>query len=112
LVFKLQAKIWSILTRCPLRVKKSPLEIAKEDWKEEIIEGKINIEFIEKYFWAYDISRVYTINRISDYSHILNSYMLLKENKFDLDKKSFKLIYNNYLDEFYNFINNTWVNVK
>ena len=87
--------------------KKSPLEIAKEDWKEEIIEGKINIEFIEKYFWAYDISRVYTINRISDYSHILNSYMLLKENKFDLDKKSFKLIYNNYLDEFYNFINNT-----
>ena len=32
--------------------------------------------------------------------------MLLKENKFDLAKKSFKIIVNNYLDEFYNFCSN------
>ena len=49
----------------------------------------------------------YNMNRTADYSHILNSYMLLKENKFDLAKKSFKLIFNNYLNEFYNFYSNT-----
>ena len=38
----------------------------------------------------------YTMNRISDYSHILNSHMLLKENNFDLAKKYFKIIANNY----------------
>lgn len=87
--------------------KKSPLEIAKEDWKEEIENWKIKIEFVEKYFGAYDVSRAYILPRISDYSHVLNSYMLLKEKRFDLAKKSFKLISNNYLEEFYEFTNNT-----
>jgi len=43
------------------------------------------------------------MKRISDYLSVLNSYILLQENKFDLAKKSFTLISNNYLDEFYDF---------
>ena len=68
---------------------------------------KILLEFVGKYFWAYYVSRAYNMNRIADYSYVLNSYMLLKENKFDLAKESFKLVSNNYLDEFYDFTNNT-----
>ena len=83
--------------------KQSPLEIAKQDWKEEITKGEISIEFVEKYFWAYDVSRVYNMTRVSDYSHVVNSCMLLKEKKFDLARDSFKLMSNNYLDEFYDF---------
>ena len=48
----------------------------------------------------------YNMNRTADYSNVLNSYMLLKENKFDLAKKSFKIVSDNYLDEFYNFCSN------
>lgn len=90
--------------------KKSPLTIAKEDWQEEIKNWEININFLEKYSGAYDVSRAYNLTRTSDYSYVLNSYMLLKENKFDLAKESFKLISNNYLDEFYDFTNNTLKN--
>lgn len=86
---------------------KSPLEIAKEDWKKEIENNEINIEYIEKYFWAYDLSRAYNMTRVSDYSHIINSKMLLKENKFDLAKKSYTLISNNYLVEFKEFLSPT-----
>ena len=98
-------KYWysSYKPRYELFWKKSPLEIAKEDLKEEIENNKINIEFVEKYFGGYDVSRAYNMVRVSDYSHIVNSKMLLKENKFDLAKESFKLVSNNYLDEFYMF---------
>jgi len=87
--------------------KKSPLEIAKEDWKEEIENWKINIEFLEKYAGAYDVSRAYTLTRTSDYSNLVNSIILLKENKFDLAVKSYTIISNNYLSQFYEFIDNT-----
>ena len=87
--------------------KKSPLEISKEDWKKEIENWEINIEFLEKYAGAYDVSRAYNLTRTSDYSNILNSVMLLKEKKFDLAVKSYTLIFNNYLSQFYDFIDNT-----
>ncbi len=87
--------------------KKSPLEVAKEDWKEEIEKWEINIDFIGKYFGAYDVSSCYNLMRVHDYSHIINSSMLLKENKFDLAKDSFTLISNNYLDQFYDFLDSS-----
>ena len=87
--------------------KKSPLDITKEDWKEEINKWKINIEFLEKYAGAYDVSKAYNLTRVSDYSNVLNSIMLLKENKFDLAVKSYKIISNNYLVQFKEFISNS-----
>ena len=101
-------KYWysSYKPRYELFNKKSPLEIAKKDWKEEIENNKINIEFVEKYFGAYDVSRAYTMTKIVDYPYVLNSYMLLKENKFDLAKKSYIIISDNYLVEFKNFLSN------
>jgi hypothetical protein len=42
--------------------------------------------------------------RIHDYSGIINSSILLKENKFDLASKEIKLLNNNYLDQFYEFL--------
>ena len=37
--------------------------------------------------WAYDSSSCYNLMRIHDYSGIINSIILLKENKFDLASK-------------------------
>ena len=54
--------------------------------------------------------------RIHDYSNIINSSILLKENKIDLSLKEnkidlslkeIKLLNNNYLDQFYDFINSS-----
>jgi hypothetical protein len=45
--------------------------------------------------------------RIHDYSNIINSSILLKENKIDLALKEIKLLNNNYLDQFYDFINSS-----
>jgi len=84
--------------------KKSPLMIAKEDWKEEIEAWVINIEFLEKYAWAYDVSKAYSLVRINDYASILNAYTLLLENKFDLAVNFTKLISDNYLEQFYEFL--------
>ena len=85
--------------------KKSPVTIVKEDWKNEIEEWSINTIFLEKYMWAYDVSSCYNLMRIHDYSGIVNSVILLKENKVDLALKEIKLLNNNYLDHFYEFIN-------
>lgn len=84
--------------------KKSPLTITKEDWKKEIEAWVINIEFLEKYTWAYDISKAYSLVRINDYSSVLNAYTLLLENKFDLAVNFTKLISDNYLKQFYDFL--------
>ena len=102
-------KYWysSYKPRYELFKKKSPLIIAKEDWKEEIDNWTLNIEFLEKYAGAYDVSRAYNLTRTSDYSAVLNSYMLLKENKFDLALKSYRIISNNYLGQFNDFRVNT-----
>ena len=86
--------------------KKSPVDIVKEDWGKEIEGWDIRVEFIEKYFGAYDVLSGYNLTRISDYSHIVNTCMLLRENKIDLAKKSFTLISHNYLEEFYQFLEN------
>jgi len=67
--------------------KKSPVIIVKEDYKEEIKEWKINMNFIEEYIWAYDVSSCYNLTRIHDYSNIVNSTILLKENKFEFSFK-------------------------
>ncbi len=40
-----------------------------------------------------------------DYSSILNAYTLLLENKFDLAVNFIKLISDNYLEQFYEFLN-------
>ena len=85
--------------------KKSPVTIVKEDYKEEIEEWKININFLEKYTWAYDVSSCYNLMRTHDYSSIINSNILLRENKFDLASKEITLLNDNYLDQFYDFIN-------
>ena len=87
--------------------KKSPVTIVKEDWKNEIEEWNINTIFLEKYLWAYDVSSCYNLIRIHDYSNIINSSVLLKENKIDLALKEIKLLNNNYLDQFYDFINSS-----
>ena len=102
-------KYWysSYKPRYELFKKKSPLTIAKEDWKNEIENWSINIEFLEKYAGAYDVSRAYNLTRTSDYSAVLNSCMLLKENKFDLALKSYKIVSNNYLSQFNEFRVNT-----
>ena len=55
----------------------SPLQIMKEDWRKEIESKEIQIEFVEKYFGAYDLTRAYNMKRISDYPSVLNSYILL-----------------------------------
>ncbi len=84
--------------------KKSPLAIVKEDWKSEIENWEIKIEFLEKYAGAYDVSKAYSLVRIRDYSSILNAYTLLLENKFDLAVNFIKLISDNYLEQFYEFL--------
>jgi hypothetical protein len=45
--------------------------------------------------------------RIHDYSSIVNSTILLKENKFDLASKEITLLNDNYLDQFYDFMNSS-----
>lgn len=87
--------------------KKSPVTIVKEDFKEEIEEWKININFVEKYCWAYDVSSCYNLTRSHDYSSIINSVILLNENKFDLASKEIKMLSDNYLYQFYDFIDST-----
>ena len=42
--------------------------------------------------------------RVHDYSAIINSTILLKENKFDLASKEVKLLSDNYLHQFYEFL--------
>lgn len=85
--------------------KKSPIMIAKEDWKKEIEQWTININFLEKYAWAYDITRAYSLVRIQDYSNIVNAKMMILENKFDFAVNSIRLISDNYLSQFYEFLN-------
>lgn len=87
--------------------KKSPIIIVKEELNKEINEWKINIQFLEKYAWAYDVSSCYNLTRIHDYSNIINSIILLKENKFDLATENIKLLTNNYLHQFYDFLNSS-----
>lgn len=84
--------------------KKSPVNIVKEELKNEIDKWIVNINFLEKYLWAYDVSSCYNLMRVRDYSSIINSVILLKENKFDLAAKEITLTNNNYLDEFYDFL--------
>lgn len=84
--------------------KKSPVVITKEDWKKEIEEWKVNMEFLEKYMWAYDVSSCFNLTRVHDYSTLINSTILLKENKVDLASKEITLLNNNYLSEFYDFL--------
>jgi len=45
--------------------------------------------------------------RIHDYSGIINSKILLEENKFDLASKEITLLNNNYLGEFYEFLDSS-----
>jgi len=45
--------------------------------------------------------------RIHDYPSIINSALLLKENKFDLASKEITLLNNNYLGEFYDFLDSS-----
>jgi len=88
--------------------KKSPISIIKEDWKQEKRDKKnkkLNFNFLEKYTWAYDISNAYSLTRIKDYSYIVEANILSKEEKIDFAKKSLKLISDNYLQEFYDFLN-------
>lgn len=78
----------------------------KEDWKKETEKWKVNIEFLENYMGAYDLSKAYNLLRIHDYSHIVFSAILIKENKFDLVADSLKMLPDNYLylQEFYDFL--------
>ena len=84
--------------------KNSPVTIVKEEFKKEIEDGGININFLEKYAWAYDVSTCYNLTRIHDLPHITNTVILLKENKFDLASNEVKLLNNNYLEQFYEFL--------
>ena len=84
--------------------KKSPVAIVKEDWKDEIEAGTMNTSFIEKYIWAYDVSKAYSLNRTHDYASVLNASIMMRENKFDLAAASVRLISDNYLREFYDFL--------
>ena len=63
--------------------------------------------FLEKYVWAYDVSSCYNLIRIHDYFNIINSKILLEENKVDLASKEIRLLSNNYLGEFYEFLDPT-----
>ena len=76
----------------------------KEDWKQEIEAKSFDINFLEKYTWAYDVSKAYWLNRIKDYTNILQASIMIKENKFDLAINFTKLISDNYLQEFYDFL--------
>jgi len=87
--------------------KKSPVVIVKEDWKEEIEAGTIHVSFIEKYMWAYDVSKAYSLMRSSDYASVLNASIMMRENKFDFAADSIRLISDNYLREFYDFLDPT-----
>ena len=87
--------------------KKSPITIIKEDWEQEIEAKSFDINFLEKYTWAYDVSKAYWLNRIKDYNNILQASIMIKENKFDLAINFTKLISDNYLQEFYDFLDPT-----
>ena len=102
-------KYWytSYEPRYELFWEKSPLKIIEEDWKEEIENGKVNINFLEKYCWAYDVSKAYNMIKRKDYSYLMNAIIQLEENKFDLAKNSFKLMSDDYLNQFYNFIHSS-----
>jgi hypothetical protein len=84
--------------------KKSPIDILKEDWKDEIELNKIDISYLEKYAGAYDISKAYSLVRVQDYSSIINTKIMILENKFDLSVKNLKIISDNYLSQFYDFL--------
>jgi len=87
--------------------KKSPVTIVKEDWKDEIEANTIHVSFIEKYMWAYDVSNAYSLTRIHDYSSILNASIMIREDSFDFAADSVRLISDNYLREFYDFLDPT-----
>lgn len=84
--------------------KKSPVAIVKEDWKKEIEENTLQVKFLEKYMWAYDISRAYSLTRIHDYSSIVDASIMQQEDKFENVAHSITLISGNYLAEFYEFM--------
>lgn len=87
--------------------KKSPVAIVKEDWKAEIETNTIHVNFLEKYTWAYDVSRAYSLTRTSDYANVLNASMMMREDTFDFAADSIRLISDNYLREFYDFLDPT-----
>ena len=84
--------------------KKSPMKIIKEDWKEDIETNNFDIWILEKIAWAYDVTKAYNLTRISDYSSIIMANILLQQEKFDLAKNFITLISDNYLKEFYEFL--------
>ena len=87
--------------------KKSPITIIKEDWNKEIEAGTLQVNFLEKYLWAYDVSQAYSLIRIHDYSSILNASIMMREDKFDFAANSIKLVSDNYLFQFYEFLDPT-----
>jgi len=97
----------SYKSRYELFWKKSPITIVKEDWKEKIEAKSFNTIFLEKYSWAYDILKAYWLTRVYDYTSILNASIMIRENKFDIAINFTKLISDNYLKEFYEFLDST-----
>jgi len=84
--------------------KKSPITIVKEDWKQDIENKTFDTSYLEKYTGAYDVSKAYWLTRIQDYTNILQANIMIKEEKFDFAINSIKLISDNYLQEFYDFL--------
>ncbi len=102
-------KYWysSYLPRLECFWKKSPLAITKEDWKDEIKAWNIDLKYLEKYCGAYDVSTAYNMIRKQDFACVVNSVIGLNENNFDLAIKSVKMINNNYLSQFYDFVDDS-----
>ena len=87
--------------------KKSPVTIVKEDWKKEIETKSFDTIFLERYTGAYDFSKAYWLTRIDDYSSIINASIMIRENKIDFAVNFTKMISDNYLQEFYDFLDST-----
>ena len=85
---------------------KSPFEIIKDDWKERIDEWEIDVEYMEEYLGAYDVSKAYSMTRRKDYVNLLSSIIQINENNFDSSVKYIKMISQNYFNEFADFLNN------
>lgn len=79
----------------------------KEDWKTEIEANTLHVGFLEKYMGAYDVSQSYLLTRTHDYASILNASIMMREDTFDFAANSIKLISDNYLREFYDFLDPT-----
>ena len=60
--------------------KKSPLDITKEDWKDEIKDWNIDLKYLENYCGAYDVSTAYNMTRKQDFACVINSIIGIKEN--------------------------------